>query len=423
MKQSNDFAYDMLDLDTDKGKTVYCAGRDVEVSEKEGTIILDIPFFGYSHDGIFRKINNQPIVKRFFLSCPGTSCLRFTGPHDSRADFNSIKKEDAESPMLCFSENMKQQPLSLKETEKNLFHAVDQNGKTRMALSRIPHIINHWSNLQNPPDSMIQLTFYPDSVTPVIFAAYDQFFPGKFESMPLAFTEKETLFSVFAEADEHFYGTGERFGRLDLAGRTITLENNDALGTDSRKAYKNIPFYISSRGYGLFIHSSAHIRFSFADISNRAVQCSAANDKLDLFLIGGNASDTETPQSLSLLSSFLERVLYLYRSITGFSPCLPLWSYGMWMSRMTYTSADEIRLITKRLREEKYPCDVIHIDTGYFETDWVCEWDFSRERFPDPKAFMKEMLQKGFRVCLWQTPEIGKTNKYYEEGVLKKYLP
>ncbi|MDR2922115.1 MAG: alpha-xylosidase, partial [Treponema sp.] len=422
MKQSNDFTYDMLDLDIDRDKTVYCAGRDIEVSEKKGTIILDIPFFGYTHDGVLKKTINQPLVKRFFLSNRGASCLRLTGPVSCETDYDDIKKNDTESPMLCFTENMIQQSLSLKKTEKNVFCAVDQNGKTRMVLSMIPHSIHHWSDLQGPSDPMIQLTLYPDGVTPVVFTAYDQFFPGKFESMPLAFTGKETLFSIYAEGNEHFYGTGERFGRLDLAGRTITLENTDALGTDSRKAYKNIPFYLSSRGYGLFIHSSAHIRLSFADISNRAVQCSVANDKLDLFFIGGNASGTETLQASSF-SSYLERILYLYRSITGFSPCLPLWSYGMWMSRMSYISADEIRMITGRLRKENYPCDVIHIDSGYFETDWVCDWDFSRERFPDPKAFMKEMLQNGFRICLWQMPNIGKANKYYEEGISKKYLP
>ena len=421
MKQANDFAYDMLDLDIDREKIVYCAGRDIGILEKNGVIVLDIPFSGYTHDGVFRKKPTPPELKRFFLSSRGNSCLRFTGPFETRTDFDEIIKDDNESPMLSFSAEMEQRSLRLEETKKDFFRAVDENGQTRMTLSRIPHEINHWSDLQGPSDPMIQLTLYPDGVTPVTFAAYDQFFPGKSESMPLAFTEKETIFSVFAEGGEHFYGTGERFGRLDLAGRTITLENTDALGTDSRKAYKNIPFYLSSRGYGLFIHSSAHMRFSFADISNRAVQCSVTDDKLDLFFLAGNAPGKETLQCS--ISSSIEHVLYLYRSITGFSPCLPLWSYGMWMSRMTYSSADEIRGITERLRKEQYPCDVIHLDSGYFETDWVCDWDFSKERFPNPKAFLEEMKHNGFRICVWQMPNIGKANKYYEEGIAKNYLP
>ena len=66
----------------------------------------------------------------------------------------------------------------------------------------------------------------------------------------------------------------------------------------------------------------------------------------------------------------------------------PLWSFGVWMSRMTYFSADEVDEICDRMRAEHYPCDVIHLDTGWFCTDWLCEWKFNEERFPDPKRFI-----------------------------------
>ena len=408
MKQANDFAHDMLDLDLDQGKIVFCAGRDIAVSEKNGIIFLDIPFDAYTHQGIFKKADQGQTVRRFFLRAYGTSCMRLSGPVDPSADCAGIEAADTESPMLCFAKDMRREPLTLWETEPGLFIALDKTGLVRMRLSRIPHRLDHWSDLQGPSDPRMQLTLYPDGRTPVEFSAYDQFFPGKFESMPLAFTETETLFSFHAGGDEHFYGTGERFGRLDLAGRTVALENTDALGTDSRKAYKNIPFYLSSRGYGLFIHSSCHMRLSFADISNRAVQGSVADNALDLFFIGGGSP---------------ENVLYHYRQITGFSPELPLWSYGMWMSRMSYFSADEIRGIADRLRAEDYPCDVLHIDTGYFAADWVCEWDFSPERFPNPKEFMAEMRRKGFYITLWQTPNIGTTNKHYREASARGFLP
>ena len=82
----------------------------------------------------------------------------------------------------------------------------------------------------------------------------------------------------------------------------------------------------------------------------------------------------------------------------------PLWSFGVWMSRMTYFSADEVNTICDRLRREHYPCDVIHLDTGWFKTDWLCEWKFNEERFPNPPAFIKGLKDKGFRVSLWQLP-------------------
>lgn len=406
MKQSNDFAFDMLDLDANPGKRLNFAARDARVSSGNGEIYLDIPFSPCRHEGVFKLSDEAPSIRRFTLRSYGPSVLRLF------ARFGAADIEES-SVMLDESSPLARTPLSLRSDGKGIFEAFDAAGNRRMRLSTVPHELRFWSDLQPPAYPMVQLTLYPDGTVPVEFMSYDQFFPGKFESVSLGYTSTagavgETLFSLHAGANERFYGTGERFAALNLSGRTVTLENTDSMGTDSRKAYKNIPFYVSSAGYGLFIHSSNHIRLSFADISIRAVQGLIEDDRLDLFFIGGGVP---------------ERVIYNYRTLTGFSPELPLWSYGMWMSRMTYVSAAEVEGITKRLRDEDYPCDVIHLDTGYFETDWVCEWSFSKERFPEPARFMKRLRDDGFYVSVWQTPNIGKGNKLYDEAVANAYIP
>jgi alpha-D-xyloside xylohydrolase len=92
------------------------------------------------------------------------------------------------------------------------------------------------------------------------------------------------------------------------------------------------------------------------------------------------------------------------------------------MSRMTYFSADEVTDICHRLRSEDYPCDVIHLDTGWFKTDWLCEWTFNEERFPDPKKFIANLKSKGFRVSLWQMPYIAAAAQQHDEAVKNKYI-
>ena len=205
-------------------------------------------------------------------------------------------------------------------------------------------------------------------------------------------------FSLAAGPNEHFAGTGERFRRMDLAGQMIVLENIDALGVNSRRAYKNVPLYVSSRPYGLLVLTTCHVRLSLADISTRAAQGLIEDDSLDLFFIGGGS---------------VERILYNYRRLTGFPRPVPLWSYGTWMSRMTYFSADQVSQIASRLRAEKFPCDVLHIDTGWFAKDWQCDWEFSKERFPDPPLFMRKMRDLGFRISLWQTPSVARNTEKF----------
>lgn len=408
MKQSNDFAHDMIDLDTHPDRLLFLAGQDVKpMQNPDGTISIVVSLQGMRHNGTFRPIGETRQV-RFTLCAYGKDILRFSGAF---ADEKILQ----DSIMLDLDPSVAPSPLVLRMSGDGLYVMEDPDGTIRARITTASSTVRHWSDLQRPGDPMIGMEFYPsgDETCPVRFMRHDHFFPGKLESAPLGcLVDKHavsgTVFSLHSNPDAHFYGTGERFGRLDLAGRTITLENTDALGTASRKAYKNVPFFFSSEGYGLFVHSSAHMRLSFADISNRAVQGLIEESRLDLFVIGGG-----NPQ----------RIINNYRRLTGFSPDLPRWSYGMWMSRMTYFSADEVRTIVKRLRKEGYPCDVIHLDSGYFANDWVCDWKFSPNTFPNPSDFIREMRRDGIHISVWQTPNIGKENSLYQEAVEHRYLP
>jgi len=159
--------------------------------------------------------------------------------------------------------------------------------------------------------------------------------------------------------------------------------------------------------YGVFFHTSDYCKLSLADHSSRSVQFLNDHATLDVFLIGGR-----TP----------EEILKGYRMLTGFPTMPPLWSFGIWMSRMTYFSADEVEEICDRLRKEHYPCDVIHLDTGWFRTDWLCEWKFNPERFPDPKAFISRLKEQGFKVSLWQLPYVAQGAEQLKEAKENHYI-
>ncbi len=194
---------------------------------------------------------------------------------------------------------------------------------------------------------------------------------------------------------------------MDLSGQAVTLMNVDGLGVNTRRTYKNVPFVLSSRPYGLFVHTTEMAELSLACHSTRTLQVAVPGRTLDVFVIGGGSAPA---------------VMAGYQSLVGRPKAPPLWSYGTWMSRMTYFSADEVNEVARRLREEKLPCDVLHLDTGWFAKDWVCEWEFGGQ-FPDPEGFMKHLADDGFRVTLWQNPNIGKGNKLLQEARERRILP
>lgn len=405
MKQANDFAHDMLDLDQHPEHVLYIPTNEVSIEEDTGNVLISMPFLPFSHNGVFKPMEDLPTKNVTFTLCAyGGETLRLTGGFTGAPP--------SPQSVMLEAESVPEQAALTVSRAKDWVDIVDENGQVRMRSRKKASAADRWSDFLKNAYPMPEIEFFPDGKTPVRLMSYDQFFPGKLESVPLGFIGRaddfHALFSIHAAPVEHFTGTGERFARMDLSGRTITLENTDSLGVNSRKAYKNIPFYISSKGYGLFLHSTAHMRLSFADISTRSVQGRIEEGILDLFFIGGGTPD---------------RISMNYRGLTGFSPEPSLWSYGIWLSRMSYFSAAEIESIVERLRREEYPCDVIHLDSGYFENDWMCDWKFSEKRFPNPKAFMKRLKETGIRISVWQTPNIGKENPLYKVASENGYLP
>ena len=334
----------------------------------------------------------------------GDDCLRVSLlPEGQRAE---------NTPMICSETMPSKVDLAVVETGKG-YEIVDADNRRRAKINCREIATRHWSDLLPAREKFLEVEWLPDGEISVPFKSYDMFAHGISDSLPLAYVERSnkvvrTTFSLEAYSNECFAGTGERFAKMDLAGRTITLENTDGLGVNSHRTYKNIPFYMSNRPYGLFVHTSCKTHLSLADISTRSAQGSIEDSELDLFIIGGGN---------------LKNILRNYCGITGFSPQLPLWSYGIWMSRMSYFSPNEITTVARRLREEAFPCDVLHIDTGWFKENWVCDWKFCQKKFPNPEQYISELRDVGYRITLWQTPDISKKSDVAPIAQDKGYVP
>jgi len=255
-------------------------------------------------------------------------------------------------------------------------------------------------------------TIFPDGSVKVEFQDRDRFLDQTFNAIPFisvqrANAEPTTGVSFAIEPGEHFCGTGERFDRIDLFGRTLELINADAQGEHGASAYKNIPFLLSSRPYGIFMHSSAKMKVDIGDYSKHSLQWLLEDEALDIFFIGGGS---------------FQEILRNYRKLTGHPAMPPTWSFGIWMGRFTYWSADEVAAIGERLRKEDYPSDVIHIDTAWFPENFKVTWSFSKERFPDPEGFFREMRNKGFRISLWQCPYVNRDIDLHATALEKGFV-
>ena len=217
----------------------------------------------------------------------------------------------------------------------------------------------------------------------------------------------QSFITATVRHDEHFYGFGEKFSTLDKRGQAISLWHTNATGNTWPASYKNIPFFMSSKGYGLFVNSAYPIRYHMGDRNYTRYSIHLQDESFDAFFIFGPT---------------LKEILPRYTFLTGAPALPPLWSFGLWMSRMSYRTQEEVEEVARRLRHEDIPCDVIHIDTDWFETPWVNDLTFSRERFPDPQGMIDALRRQGFRLSLWQIPYIGTGSHFYDEGAEQGYF-
>ena len=204
-------------------------------------------------------------------------------------------------------------------------------------------------------------------------------------------------------ADEMIFGCGESATGLNKVGQKVNLFVTDPQGPETDQMYKPIPFFMSNRGYGMFMHTSALVTCDFGATYIGLNKMFMGDENLDLFVFFGEPKD----------------ILDEYTDLVGKPGMPPLWSFGTWMSRITYFSEKEGYDVAANIRKNKYPCDVIHFDTGWFDVDWQCDYKFSENRFQNPQQMLKDLKSQGFHVCLWQLPYFTPKNRYFPELIKK----
>jgi alpha-D-xyloside xylohydrolase len=207
---------------------------------------------------------------------------------------------------------------------------------------------------------------------------------------------------------ECVYGLGERFTAFVKNGQVVDLWNADG-GTSSDQAYKSIPFYLTNRGYGVFINHPENISLEVASEKVERVQFSVPGQYLEYFMIYG-----PTPKEV------LER----YTALTGRPALPPAWSFGLWLTTSFVTNYDEetVTGFIQGMADRDIPLHVFHFDCFWMKAfQWVdFEWD--KEVFPEPAGMLKRLKDRGLHICVWINPYIAQESALFDEGMEHGYL-
>ncbi|MFC0216720.1 alpha-xylosidase [Paenibacillus chartarius] len=207
---------------------------------------------------------------------------------------------------------------------------------------------------------------------------------------------------------ETIYGLGERFTPFVKNGQVVDIWNEDG-GTSSEQAYKNVPFYLSSAGYGVFVNHPEHVSFEVGSEVVSKVQFSVPGESLEYFIIGGRS---------------LKDVLGNYTALTGKPALPPAWSFGLWLTTSFTTDYDEatVNSFIDGMAERDIPLHVFHFDCFWMKEYQWTDFQWDPKMFPDPAGMLKRLKDRGLKICVWINSYIAQKSPLFREGMERGYL-
>ena len=362
-----------------EGIECFAAQEAYFITKKEKEVSFCVP----THHIVYRGDTLGGVNLTVKISSPAPEVLRVQTFH-----YMGVQKKAPE-----FELNMEPQTLRTEEDEEQISIF---SGNFGVKITKNP-----WS-----------MTFLRNGKTVTKSAGRDQAYMRKdwtglaYEKDPegKAYMRQQLGLSV----GEQVYGLGERFSAFTKNGQSVDIWNEDG-GTSTEQSYKNIPFYLTNKGYGVFVNHPGKVSFEVATEQVAKVEFSVPGEELDYFIINGPS---------------MKEVLERYTDLTG-KPALPApWTFGLWLSTSFTTNYDEKTVMSfiDGMLERGIPLRVFHFDCFWMKefhwTDLV--WD---ERvFPDPEGMLKRIKEKGLNICVWINPYIGQESVMFEEGKEKGYF-
>lgn len=193
--------------------------------------------------------------------------------------------------------------------------------------------------------------------------------------------------------NESIFGLGEKGGLLERRGGIYTMWNSDkpCYCVDEDPLYKSIPFFMSSRRYGIFFDNSWRTTFDFTGRDQYTFE--ADGGAMVYYIIAGED---------------YKDILRQYVKLTGQPVMPPQWALGFSQCRGLYTWQDQALEVARKFRELEIPCDVIYQDIGW--TQYLQDFTWREDHYSNPRAMLDTLHGLGFHMVVSQDPVISQKN-------------
>lgn len=217
------------------------------------------------------------------------------------------------------------------------------------------------------------------------------------------------------QADELVYGFGLQLLSYQQRGKKRTVRVNADPKGDSGDSHAPVPFYVTTRGYGILVDTFRQADFYVGDVAPKPAAPKKSGEAKVNMPDDVEVRDGSAPASVSIevpRSAGVDVYLFSgprmidavrrYNLFSGGGVAPPRWGLGVWYRAETHLHADEVLRLANEFRERNIPCDVIGLEPGWQTHAYSCSYKWERTRYPDPGKFLQQCAALKYKVNLWE---------------------
>jgi alpha-D-xyloside xylohydrolase len=233
------------------------------------------------------------------------------------------------------------------------------------------------------------------------------------------------------EPNEIMYGLGLQLQSFIQRGLKKKLRVNADPKMDSGDSHAPVPFYVTTRGYGVLIDTARYATFYCGNQRRKAERPRPAVPK-DPAGVAPNdlpvayrrhrmgepgemlveIPDAEGVDVYVFGGPTMRLAVQRYNLFAGGGALPPRWGLGMWYRcKSDYDQAEVLKLAAE-FRERRMPCDVFGLEASWLSHAYSCSFAWS-EKFPEPAAMARKLSEKHYRLNLWEHAFTHPTSPIY----------
>jgi oligosaccharide 4-alpha-D-glucosyltransferase len=216
--------------------------------------------------------------------------------------------------------------------------------------------------------------------------------------------------SFRSDGKEAFYGGGSK--AIELNRRGQILQNYNQAHWDYKYGQTDlniaIPFFISNRGYGIYMDNAAKATFDVCKTDSKLLSYKSTTGPMNFFFVGGGTMDAITSN---------------FTMLTGRQPLPPRWALGYISSRYGYKSEKEINYVVNKTQQDGIPLDAVVFDLYWYKADTLMgNHNWYRDSFPDPHKMLTNLLNKNIKIITISETYITKKSENFKAAVAQHLL-